>query len=269
MKKMKVLFSLLLSVLFAATMGFSQGLELSPVRIDFSLEPGNSQAQTITVRNTSNTKASYTLTAADWYLDEYGNVVRQEKGANRRSCADWISFNPALVELGPNEAKDVTVSLNVPNRDAATKWALVYVTLKKEQTAPRADKDLAMGIEVNQAIGLFITQSPRSNQNAKAKLGEFKDITPAGGKEKRFIVKTENVGDKILDCNMYLVVSDLQNAKEEKMDPIAFKVLPEGTALTELTLPKKLNKGSYLIAAVLDYGPNYPLEGVQMQVDVK
>lgn len=269
MKNLKFVLSLILSVCFAATLSFGQGLELSPVRIDFSLEPGNSQAQTITVRNTSNTKASYTLTAADWYLDEYGNVIRQEKGASKRSCAEWISFTPALVELGPNESRDVTVSLNVPSRDAATKWALVYVTLKKEQTAPKADKDLAMGIEVNQAIGLFITQSPRSNQNAKAKLGEFKDVTPEGGKEKKFIVRTQNVGDKILDCNMYLVVSDLQNAKEEKLDPVTFKVLPEGTALTELSLPKKLNKGSYLIAAVLDYGPNYPLEGVQMQLDVK
>lgn len=264
--------TLLLTLLLCTIMGWqgvsAQGLEVSPVRFDFSLEPGANQSQTLTVRNTTNKPATYTLSAADWYLDENGDVVRQEAGENTRSCAEWISFSPALVDLEANGSQEVTVSLNVPAGESATKWSIAYITLQREQTAPQADKDLAMGIEVNQAIGVFITQSPQSNRNASAKLSSFEKVTE-GNAVKKFSVVTENTGDKILDCKLFLVISDLQNATEQKLDPINFQVLPEGKAVGELALPEGLKKGSYMVAAVLDYGPDYPLEGVQMQVDIK
>ncbi len=261
--------TLLATLLLGLGQIFAQGLELSPVRFDYSLEPGQSSAQTLTVRNTSNKAATYTLTAADWYLDEMGNVVRLAPNELARSCADWVSFSPALVELEPNASQEVTVTLNVPDGEMATKWAIVYVSLRKEQQAPQADKDLAMGIEVNQAIGVFITQSPKSNRNASAKLTEFKEITAPSDDARRFSVRAENTGDKILDCKMYMVVSDLQNATETRLDPVEFKVLPEGTSMGELSLPADLEKGNYLVAAILDYGPSFPLEGAQMQIEIE
>jgi len=248
---------------------FAQGLEISPVRLDFSLEPGANQSQTVTVRNTTNKPAIYTLSAADWSLDDKGNLIRQEAGVNPNSCSDWVTFTPALVELEANGSAEVTVSLNVPAGEAATKWSIAYVTLQKEQEAPQADKDLAMGIEVSQSIGVFVTQSPRSNDNAAAKLTEFKEIGMDEKGNRRFAVKTQNTGEKILDCNMYMVISNLQTAEETKLDPITFRILPDGTREGELVLPKELSKGSYLVAAILDYGPNYPMEGAQLQVEVE
>ncbi len=269
MKRIQSFFALIVFAFTGMTTVFAQGLEISPVRLDFSLEPGANQAQVITVRNTANKRTTYTLSAADWYLDELGNLVRVEEKSFGRSCKEWMSFNPALVELDANESQQVTVSMNVPAGQAATKWAIVYVSQQKEQQAPQADRDLAMGIEVNQALGIFITQSPASNNKAAAKLTEFKEVTPNGSPERVFHVRTENVGDKIIDCNMYMVVSDLKNASERKLEPITFKVLPESSRIGELSLPADIGKGSYLIAAILDYGPNYPLEGVQMQLDIE
>ncbi|MCI4668187.1 MAG: Fn3-like domain-containing protein [Bacteroidia bacterium] len=256
-------------ILLVSTGLFAQGLEISPVRLDFSLEPGANQAQTVTVRNTTNKPAIYTLSASDWSLDEKGNLIRQEKGSNPNSCSDWVSFTPALVELEANGSADVTVTLNVPAGQSETKWSIAYVTLQKEQEAPQADKDLAMGIEVSQSIGVFVTQSPRSNDNASAKLTEFKEDGTDEEGNRRFSVVTKNTGEKILDCNMYMVISNLQTAEETKLDPVTFRILPEGIRKGELALPKGLAKGSYLVAAILDYGPNYPMEGAQIQVEVK
>lgn len=269
MKRIQSIFALVLFAFSGMTIVFAQGLEISPVRLDFSLEPGANQAQVVTVRNTANKRTTYTISAADWYLDEKGNLVRVDKNEFDRSCKEWLSFTPALVELEANESQQVTVTMNVPGGQAATKWAIVYVAQQKEQQAPQADRDLAMGIEVNQALGVFITQSPASNNDAAAKLTDFQEVTPEGSDGRVFAVRTENVGDKILECNMYMVVSDLQNATERKLDPITFKVLPESSRIGELSLPADLGKGSYLVAAILDYGPNYPLEGVQMQLEIK
>jgi P pilus assembly chaperone PapD len=268
MKSFKSIFSFLFCAMMVIGVSYGQGLELSPVRFDFQLEPGSAQSQTLTVRNTSNQQATYTLGAADWYLDEVGNVIRKDEGNPERSCAGWLSFSPALVELEPNASQEVTVNFNVPAGENKTKWAIAYVTLQKEQEAPAADRDLAMGIEVNQAIGVFITQSPRSNQDASAELKNFQEVSSADG-GRVFTVETANTGDKILECNMYLVVSDLNNAEEKKYDPIQFKVLPGGSRIGELSLSETLKPGSYLVATILDYGPNFPLEGAQMQLEVK
>ncbi|GAB4420844.1 MAG: hypothetical protein OHK0039_34950 [Bacteroidia bacterium] len=270
MKTFKQLLTLLL-VSLVAVQGFAQGLEVSPVRLDFSLEPGGNESRTITVRNTTNKRASYTLSAADWFLDEEGNVVRMEPGQLAgRSCASWISFSPSLIELEANSAKEVTVTMRVPGNEKKTKWAITYIALKREQEAAQADKEqVAMGIQVDQTIGVFVTQSPRSNREASAKLLDFEDVTEAGSTVRTFAVRAKNTGDKIIDCNMYLVVSDLQNATERKLEPVSFRVLPDGAIRQELVMPNDLKKGSYLVAAILDYGPNFPLEGVQMQLDVK
>mgnify|MGYP001267606974 CR=1 FL=1 len=269
MKRIQSIFALIAFTLAGMVAVFAQGLEVSPVRLDFSVEPGANQAQVITVRNTANKRTTYTLAAADWHLNERGDLVRVEDKTFGRSCKEWMSFNPALVELDANESRQVTVTMNVPSGQAATKWAIVYVAQQKEQQAPQADRDLAMGIEVNQALGIFITQSPTSNNKAAAKLTDFKEVSPDANGARVFHVRTENLGDKIIDCNMYMVVSDLKNATERKLEPITFKVLPESSRIGELSLPADLDKGAYYIAAILDYGPNYPLEGVQMKLDIK
>ena len=268
MKTVKSFVFIIVCTILATTASFAQGLEISPVRFDFDLEPGANQSQTLTVRNTSNKEATYTLSTGDWYLDETGNVIRQSAGENQRSCADWVSFNPALVELEANESQEVTVTINVPDGEAQTKWSIVYITLQKEQEAPQVDQDLAMGIEVNQAVAVFITQSPKSNTNASAKLSEFKEITGDSDASRKFAVIAENTGDKIVDCKLFLVISDLENATERRSEPVEFRVLPEGTSMGELALPEDLKSGSYLVAAILDYGPNFPLEGAQMQIEV-
>lgn len=266
MKYLRLSFLSLLCALSSAV--FGQGLEVSPVRLDFSLEPGSNQTQTITVRNTSNKRQIYTLTAADWTMDENGQVIPQEAGSNKHSCAKWLTFTPALVELNANESRDVQVSINVPAGQKDTRWAISYISVRQEQEAPQADKNLAMGIQVNQTIGVFVTQSPRSNKAASAKVAEFKEVGAQGG-ERVFSVKAKNTGERILDCNLYLVISDLQNATEQKLDPVSFRILPEGTIRKELVLPADLKKGNYMVAAILDYGPNYPLEGAQTQVTIK
>ncbi|TAE48309.1 MAG: DUF916 domain-containing protein, partial [Bacteroidetes bacterium] len=245
----KQAFILVLAFFAGITAMFAQGLEVSPVRLDFSLEPGQTETRTVTVRNTSNKRTTYTLAAADWYLDETGNVVRQDANKNKNSCSRWMSFTPALVELGANESREVTVTMNVPSGEKASKWSIAYITIQKEQQAPQADKDLAMGIEVNQQVGVFVTQSPRSNKNASAKVKEFKEVAATAGAPRTFEIKTQNTGEKILDCNVYLVISDLQNATETKLEPISFRLLPEGAVKKQLALPADLKKGSYMVAA--------------------
>ena len=267
-KRIAKFFSLALVALFMNQQVNAQGLEVSPVRLAFDLEASSTQTETITVRNTSSKKEIYTIGTADWYLDEIGDIVRQDAGENANSCADWMTFTPALVELEPNESAQVQVTLNVPSGESISKWALINVTRQEEQTAPQADQDLTMGIIFNQQISVLVTQDPISNKNAVAKISKFGEAQSAEGK-RAFEVTAENSGEKILDCMMFLMISNMETAEERKLDPIAFRVLPGGKRDAQLELPADLAKGNYLVAAVLDFGPDYPLEGAQMEIEVK
>lgn len=268
MKFLKVAFLLSTVIVLNFSLSLAQGLEITPVRFDFALEPGSNQTETLTVKNTSNKRQIFTMNASDWYMDEEGNVIRQEPGASTRSCAEWLTFTPALVELEPNASQEVSVALNVPGSEMKTKWAVIYVTLQKEQVARQADQELSMGIEVNQSIAIYVTQSPASNTDGAAKLASFEEVENTEG-SRAFSVIAENVGDKVLDCKMYMVISDLQNASERRLEPVQFRMLPGSKRKRELSLPEDLKTGSYLVAAILDYGPNYPLEGAQVQVDIE
>jgi hypothetical protein len=78
-----------------------------------------------------------------------------------------------------------------------------------------------------------------------------------------------NIGDKILNCKVYFIISNLETAEEIMSTPFEFSLLPETNKKVEYTLDKPLAAGKYSVAAILDYGYNDELEGVQLDIEVK
>jgi hypothetical protein len=78
-----------------------------------------------------------------------------------------------------------------------------------------------------------------------------------------------NLGDKVLNCKVYFTISNLDTAEEFTSIPLEFSLLPESNKNVEYTLDKPLEKGRYSVAAILDYGYNDELEGIQLDIEVK
>ena len=78
-----------------------------------------------------------------------------------------------------------------------------------------------------------------------------------------------NLGDKVLNCKVYFTISNLETAEEFTSTPVEFSLLPETNKKVTYTYDKPLAKGKYSVAAILDYGFNNELEGVQLELDVK
>lgn len=247
----------------------AQQLEVTPGTLSFSVNPGFSQTQQIQIRNKANTEQSYVFNLSDWLTDEDGEVKYFEPGTTPRSCADWITVSPTLVTLQPNEQATVNVTMLVPEDDASTKWAVVFVQSAVEQTGPKAvDKDVAMGVQVSLRIAVPIFQSPTSNTFYKGTLeGLTEDIKEDGSR----VYKTQviNLGDKVLNCKVYFMISNLETAEEFTSEPMTFSLLPENNKEIEYTLDEPLEKGNYSVAAILDYGHNDELDGIQMEIEVK
>jgi hypothetical protein len=271
MKRMKYTVFLLVSaaICYFSPNTFAQELEVSPGTLSFATNPGSSQTQQINLRNKGNTEQSFIFNLSDWLTDDAGEVKYFNPGTTPRSCADWITVSPALVTLQPNEQAIINVTMLVPNDNAATKWAVLFVQSAVEQTGPKAvDKEMAMGMQVALRIAVTIYQSPVSNTLYK---GTIEGLTESIGEDnsRTYASQVINLGDKVLNCKVYYTITNIETAEEFTSTPIEFSLLPETNKKVSYMHDKPLQKGRYSVAAILDYGYNNELDGVQLELEVK
>lgn len=267
--KMKEKVILLSIVLFSFFNVFAQDFEVAPVKLNYTAEPGETQSKTITIRNHANRKSAFVVTLGDFQPDSKGNKKQMKANTTKHSCANWISISPAFFELNPNDEKTITVNMQVPVDDYSTRWAMIYVKPTKEQTAFTADKSLRAGVTVSGRIGVQVFQSPKSNTNFSAKINNLIEVTEAKDTVRKFTANIDNVGDKIMQCKVYLIASNIKTTEEKTFKPVSIESFPKTSQTVELKIPKNLlPAGKYALAAVLDFGSKTNLEGTQMLIIV-
>ena len=257
-------------ILFALSFTvYCQDFEVSPVKLNFSAEPGESQNIILTIKNHGSKPQTYILSLGDYLVNKDGTKNRLEANATKHSCANWLNINPSFLELNPNEDKQITVSIMVPTGDYSTRWCMIYVRGVKERTSFSVDEGISAGIGVSTRIGVSVFQTPNSNTNFNAQIKRLKEIPEQTGNIRKFSVNIENIGDKIADCKVYLIASSLETAEEFPADTMKFLTYPNSTRTIYLELPDFLPKGSYALSAILDYGSSKTLEGTQMMIEVE
>ncbi|HEY9115172.1 MAG TPA: hypothetical protein VIN10_10765 [Bacteroidales bacterium] len=267
MKSLLITLSILIVMLLFGNVN-AQELEVSPAKLYFTANPGSSQTQQVLVRNKGTKEQSFIFNLGDWLTDESGEIKYFKPGTTPRSCTEWITVSPSLITLQPNESGRINVTMLVPNDNPSTKWAMLFVESAVEQTGPGAiDKTVQMGMQLSARIAIPIFQSPNSNTLYKATLEGLKE--KLDGENRSYTTKVINLGDKILNCKVYFTFSNLTTAEEISSDPIEFSLLPDSNKDISYTLDKKLEKGKYSVAAILDYGYNDELEGIQVDIEVK
>ena len=254
--------------LLFSNLAISQDFEVAPVRLEFDAEPATSQLKTLNVKNHSSRRVSYTVSFADFLPTSTGERKILPPNSTKRSCANWINVNPAFFELNPGEDIQIQVNMLVPGEEFGTAWCMLFVQPTREQTSWSADKQLAAGITVSGRIGVLIYQSPKSNQNYSVKASNFQEITKPGDPGRKFSAVIENLGDKVANCKVFLLASNMMTAEEKQYPPKDFEVFPKLSRTVELELPNDLPAGKYALAIIVDYGPKYPLEGSQLVIDI-
>ncbi|MBN1251932.1 MAG: hypothetical protein JXA16_07340 [Bacteroidales bacterium] len=247
----------------------SQDFEISPATMNFNAEPGQTQTIPMNIINHSSQKSAFTVVLSDYIINKEGNKIIMPPASTEHSLVNWISINPPFFELNPNESRQVIVSIQAPVGDYSTKWAHINVRSTTEQTASLADKKLQTGMLVQGQIVVNAIQSPRSNVNYKMKITSLAENTNINDTIRTFTANIDNLGDKISDCKVTLLASDLSNAKEYVLQVIEFQVFPDSPRIIIMSFNKNaLPKGTYSLAAILDYGPKANLEGTQMMITV-
>ena len=247
----------------------AQDFEVAPVLLNFNAEPGQTQSIPVNIFNHSNEKTSFVLSLGDYILNKEGEKIQMPASSTEHSLVNWISINPPFLEINPNDERQVSISIQAPSGDFSTKWAYVYVKTSKEQTALLADKTLQTGVVVSGQIIIKAVQSPKTNVNYKLKIGNLSEISTNKDTLRVFTAVIDNIGDKIANCKVTLLASNLSNAQETKLDEITFESYPDAQLNIKLRMTKILPPGKYALAAILDYGSKQNLEGTQMLLEIQ
>lgn len=248
---------------------FGQDFEVAPVLVSFDANPGEIQNQILTVRNHSNERQKFVLNLSDYNILEDGTKQSVEVGSSPRSIGDWLTINPAFVELNPNEFAEVQLIMTVPRSGFKTRWGMIHVEVAREQLGSEVDKDLATGVVLIPRIVVLIKQSPRSNLNYKGNVSNLKEVTKEGDTFRSFEAIITNLGDKVLDAKVFLAVANLETMEEEQLSPKKVSIYPDQTRRVTITLNKDLAPGQYALAYLMDYGHRSSIEGSQMLIEVK
>ena len=250
-------------------MGFAQDFEVSPVLISFNAEPDEIQTQKINLINHSARPQKYLLKLSDYEVDKNGNKKPVALGKSPRSCAQWMTINPSLIELNPNQSGTIEAIISVPKEGYGTRWGMITVEPVEEKTAFEADKNLVSGVMVVPRIVILFKQSPKTNKNYKANLSDLKEVTKETDAFRSFEVLINNTGDNIIEASVYLALANMSTAQEEKFNPVKVTVYPDQSRVLKLQLPISIEPGKYALAAIMDYGHRQALEGSQIMLEVK
>ena len=247
-----------------------QDFEVSPVIMKFNAEPGQTQILPINIINHSNSNSAFTIFLSDYIVNKEGKRINMPPSSTEHSLVNWISINPPFFEMVPNEEKQIMISIQAPVGDYSTKWASIYVRSTKEQTAKLADKKLLTGVILMPQIEINVIQSPKSNTNYRMKITSLKETSMSNDSLRTFTANVDNLGDKITNCKITLIASNLSTAMEVKLQVIQIRAFPSSPRTIKLQFNKKdLPKGKYSLAAILDYGPQSNLEGTQLMIEVE
>ena len=260
---------LVIALLALVHIAIAQDFEVSPVLMNFNADPGENQKKQLTIINHSAQPQKYSLKISDYIIDSEGNRKVVPLGSSKRSCADWITINPAFIELNPNQTAQLDIIMTVPKDGFNSRWCMMHVEVAKEQSAFEADKTLATGVLLVPRIVVMVNQSPRSNTNYKATIGNLKEITKKTDTQQVFEVTVNNIGDKVIEANVYLTLANMQTGKEEKFGVSKTTIMPDGSRKITLQMPKITTKGKYVVAAIMDYGHRQPLGGTQLLLDIR
>jgi hypothetical protein len=245
--------------------GYGQKISTSPTRLNFKVPPGGSQRGKITVANNSEELQVFQVDFGDFDASREGKSQFLEKGQLARSCAEWVSADPAYFELQPGEEQEIMLVMDVPQDSTAlmARWAVAYIRLAQERKGTQEGGDgLIVNLNQSYRFGVYIFQTPPSVTYSKGEVIDF------SYKENSLVLRLRNIGETFLKCNSYAEVTNLANGETRRLEAKNFTVLPASNRDVIFQLPSDYPPGKYSVLGVLDYGNRDEVAAAEIEITI-
>lgn len=253
-----------LSVFLFPVYLFSQvGISVSPPRVYYTLNPGETGSQKVLVSNVSREHPlNLSLTLGDWEYDNYGNNLMFAPDTLDNSCAGWLSLPGGMyMTLEPGENREVDLTMAVPaelDRDANVQTAMLFIT----QMNPVDGVDTqgaAIKINVRQGIKIY-----RKGGTPEIRKVEIENL--AYDKETNSLALFFSNGGNIwINGRVSTSLFNQTTGKESNVEAIDFYTMPGDRRIMQILFPHELEKGRYTATVMLDYGDRTTIEAAELQ----
>lgn len=256
-------------ILICNTLIYGQGISISPSRIFFTGEAGQTVSQAITFNNTSTSPLSFIANLKDWDRDSLGSKRYYTTGNNPASNASWLTLSENTVQLAPGETKVVNLSMTIPNHLATKQQShsMLFFTQIKEQNAAQAN-GLHMNVLIE--VGIQVYHTPTGLKTGDLEFVAFEDKGTVTLQEDKTVrqmeVKVKNTGQINKDAYVRFELTNTETGEEIPIDAVAIAMLPQSEQWVRIHVPGKLVSGRYLAVAILDAGSQYDLKIAEKEI---
>lgn len=251
------------------TLTSAQGISVSPSRLFFTGEPGQTSSQAITFSNTSTSELSFIANIKDWERDSLGIKKYIPSGTMPSSNGSWLSLSANTVQLAPGETKSINLTMTVPRNPAPQQLthSMLFFTQAKEQTAAGS---IGLHMNVLIEIGIQVYHTPLGLHAGDLEFLAFEDKqvqqNQTGKAVRRMDVKVKNTGQVNKDAYVRFELTNMETGEETAINASAIALLPQAEQWVRAELPAKLAAGRYLVIAILDAGSQYDLKIAEKEI---
>lgn len=249
------------------TLGKAQGISVSPSRIFFKGEPGQTVTHPITFSNQSSSTFTFVTRIMDWDRDSLGVKIYYPAGTKQSSNAAWLNLSDPSLNLAPGETKQVNLTMTIPNKngsDSLSNSMLFFTQLKNR----RDSISEGLGINILLEMGIQVYHIPAGLSPGELDIVDFQDKGQINIQKKsvrQLAVKIKNSGSLNRDGNIRFELTNIQTGEEIPVQSIALAMLPFSQQWVIFNLPSDL-KGRYLAVAILEGGQQYDLKVAEKEI---
>lgn len=252
------LFFLIPSILFSQV-----GLSVSPPRVYYRLNPGETGSQKVLVSNISKEHPLHlSLSMGDWYYDLNGNNVLLRPDSLENSCASWITIPDGMfMTLEPGEKREIELVMAVPVEPVPAtnvQTSMLYIT----QMNPVDGVDSqGAAIKVNVRQGIKIYRKGSAPEKRKVEIENLSYDKTSNS----LLVTFKNQANIWLDGHVKTSLFNQHTGKESHIQAIDFFTMPGDLRVMQIPLSQELEQSEYTATIMLEYGDRTTIEAAELQ----
>jgi hypothetical protein len=254
---MKKILLILLSLV-----GFAQAADigLSPPRLEFTVEPGETVTETVTLLTDAVEDQQMQVAIEDFTLDPAGEISTLPAGSLDSSSSPWITPELTDFVLAGGDGKEFRVSITVPN-DASlegTYHAMVFFTV-----VPPPSEASGIGVVTTTRIGLTIYVTVASTETNTSELVDFFQDD-----DKTMTFAVANTGNTVMRLGGQIELRNEAGETKYVVEVPDVPVLRESERDVTLDLPTEMEPGFYVALALIEDSRSGLLVG-ELPIEVK
>ena len=229
----------------------AQGLSMSPTRLFFTGNPGETVTQTVRFGNSSDKVYNLSIHYKDWYRDRHGDKIYVDPGTLTHSNASWVSTVESTIQVPAGGSREVQVTLKIPEEASTTAVtnSMMFFTQLPDQE-DQASAGTGIGIITLFEFGLHVYYTPPGNHLKSLDISGIDTVDQEAPSNRRIAVSLQNDGQTIADATVDFELTHTTSGAEFKMKQKPVSMMPGAEQIVQFDLPE-FQPGTYLGVAIV------------------